>query len=165
MPEMDYARAIAGSILRKAGIQLRWRTGVPKCDNRTGLKLITAEIVPDAPPDVPSGVRAQSFLSTGGASRIMVYRRRVMNDLCPVTYVESGTMMGHVLAHEITHVLQGFGRHTAAGLMRARWTAEDVFRMQLRTLSLASEDVDLIWEAVGRGSSTTSRMQADDGQR
>jgi len=49
--------------------------------------------------------------------------------------------------------------------MSARWTAEDVFRMKLRTLSLAAEDVDLIWEAVGRGSSTTSPMEADDGQR
>jgi len=147
---MDYARAITASILRKAGIQLRWRLGVPECGNATGLRLIIAEIVTDAPPDVPSNVRARSFLC-GQASRIILYRRRVMNHSCPATCgFESGMMMGHVLAHEITHVLQGFGHHGDTGLMRARWTAEDIYQMQSRTLSLAAEDVDLIWEAVDR---------------
>jgi len=151
VPEIHYARTIAGSILRKAGIQLRWRLGLPKRGDGTGLKLIVAEIVPDAPPDVPPFVRARSFLSSGGASRMIIYRRRVMNDSCPETCgFESGAMMGHVLAHEITHVLQGFAHHAADGLMRARWTADDVYRMQTRTLSLASEDVELIWEAVDR---------------
>ena len=40
------------------------------------------------------------------------------------------TLLGHVLAHEITHVLQAVTRHSQEGVMKAQWTPED--RMQMR---------------------------------
>ena len=57
-----------------------------------------------------------------------MYRNRVLY-LAPEGYIASGKVLGHVLAHQVTHVLQGIARHSAEGLMAALWSTEDVRRM------------------------------------
>jgi predicted Zn-dependent protease len=54
------------------------------------------------------------------------------------------TILGYVLAHEIAHVLQGIARHSATGIMRARWTDNDLRQMGIRVLAFTPEDVQLI---------------------
>jgi hypothetical protein len=55
------------------------------------------------------------------------------------------SLMAHVLVHEITHVLEGISRHSATGIMKARWDDNDYFEMSCKPLSFAREDVDLIY--------------------
>ena len=38
-------------------------------------------------------------------------------------------LLAHVLVHEITHVLEGVDRHTGQGVMKARWTEDDLALM------------------------------------
>ena len=52
--------------------------------------------------------------------------------------------LGHVLAHEIVHYLQGVARHSPEGLMKARWSDGDCAMMVARPLQLTAEDVELI---------------------
>jgi|HubBroStandDraft_6_1064221.scaffolds.fasta_scaffold152216_2 hypothetical protein len=64
-------------------------------------------------------------------------------------------VLGHVLVHEITHVLEGVARHSAEGVMKAHWTNEDYSRMCWKPLPFADEDVALIhrgleWRAARR---------------
>jgi hypothetical protein len=51
-----------------------------------------------------------------------------------------------VLVHEITHVLQGIEhqRHSEDGVMKARWTADDLYQMSYRPLHFDPFDVELI---------------------
>ena len=51
---------------------------------------------------------------------------------------------GHVLAHEIAHVLQQIARHSETGLMQARWTWEDCKRMTGSLLPFEEADIQLI---------------------
>ena len=60
----------------------------------------------------------------------------------------NGTILGHVLAHEIAHVLQGVSRHSAEGVMKARWEQTDYQQMKSGTLSFDPTDVELIRAAV-----------------
>jgi hypothetical protein len=53
-------------------------------------------------------------------------------------------LLGHVLAHEIVHVLQGIKRHSDQGLMKARWTREEILQMEKQPLKLTAEDIRII---------------------
>jgi hypothetical protein len=53
-------------------------------------------------------------------------------------------LLAHVLAHEITHVLQGGDRHSETGIMQAHWTAKEIGRMASNPLSFTPEDIELI---------------------
>jgi predicted Zn-dependent protease len=54
------------------------------------------------------------------------------------------TVLAHVLAHEITHILQGTSRHSESGVMKARWNHDDYLQMKLKPLSFTEEDEQLI---------------------
>jgi hypothetical protein len=60
-------------------------------------------------------------------------------------------VLAHVMVHEITHLLQGIGRHSATGVMKEVWTAGDFGGMRLRPLSFTPLDKDLIYSALAAG--------------
>ena len=53
-------------------------------------------------------------------------------------------LLGHVLAHEIGHVVEGSFRHSETGLMKADWSAKDVMNMSTRRLRFTPFDIELI---------------------
>ena len=54
-------------------------------------------------------------------------------------------LLAHVLAHEITHILQGVARHSEEGIMKATWTQDDHGRMlHNQPLPFTTLDVALI---------------------
>jgi hypothetical protein len=54
-------------------------------------------------------------------------------------------LLAHVMAHEITHILQGVDRHAARGIMNARWTDKERFAMERSPLGFTQADVELIY--------------------
>lgn len=66
------------------------------------------------------------------------------------------TLLAHVFAHEITHVLQGCVRHSAAGIMKACWSESESFSMLRRPLPFTAEDIDLIQRGVRARSAASS---------
>jgi hypothetical protein len=53
-------------------------------------------------------------------------------------------VLGHVIAHEVTHILQGVLRHSESGVMKARWSNADYQEMTWKPLRFTDEDVVLI---------------------
>ena len=53
-------------------------------------------------------------------------------------------LLAHVMAHEITHILEGIGRHSGEGVMKAHWTKDDFVAMARKPLEFAKDDVELI---------------------
>ena len=53
-------------------------------------------------------------------------------------------LLAYVLVHEIGHVLSGVAVHTPAGVMRARWSPEDIHLIATHRLELSADDVRLI---------------------
>ena len=53
-------------------------------------------------------------------------------------------LLGHVLVHEITHILQGVDRHSDSGVMKAQWDANDFVHMTGHPLPFTPQDVVLI---------------------
>ena len=63
-------------------------------------------------------------------------------------------VLAHVMVHEITHLLQGIGRHSATGVMKEVWTAGDFGGMRLRPLPFTPLDIDLIYVGLAAGRSS-----------
>lgn len=59
-------------------------------------------------------------------------------------------LLAHVLAHEITHVLQGTARHSETGIMKSSWTSRDYSEMAWNGMSFAAVDVTLIERGLRR---------------
>jgi hypothetical protein len=66
------------------------------------------------------------------------------------------SLLGHTLAHEIGHILQGTDAHTPTGIMKARWTMDDFAAMVANALTFMPLDAERMREriAVFRSRST-----------
>jgi len=91
------------------------------------------------PADLLPGALAYALPYEG--THIVVFYDRVQK------MVEPGTapyLLGHVLAHEITHILQGVVQHSSEGIMKARWTPQDRSSLARKPLHFTEFDVVLI---------------------
>jgi hypothetical protein len=60
------------------------------------------------------------------------------------------SLLGHVLAHELTHLLQGVSQHSSSGLMKANWNDRDFQEMYWKPLALSATDLTLIRAGMAR---------------
>ena len=75
-----------------------------------------------------------------------MYADRI-NVLASRTGVNAATLLGRAVAHEIGHLLLGTARHSAAGLMRARWSDRELGREVAADWTFSPADV----ARIGRG--------------
>jgi hypothetical protein len=93
---------------------------------------------------VPANVRpyalayAAPYADSG--IRIHVFVDRIIRDGDPCV----SCLLGHVLVHEIAHILEGTARHSQYGIMKASWTQRDYAQMQMHALRFADLDVEMI---------------------
>ena len=52
--------------------------------------------------------------------------------------------LGNVLAHELTHALEGVARHSSEGLMKPAWDVQDYGKMVHGPLPFAAADLELL---------------------
>ncbi len=131
------AEDLGRRIFAKAGVQVIWHCGRPP------LKRVETPILIDITLNTPvmfhRGALAYTRPFEGAHITIFWDRLRRSPDLAVTT-----GLLAHVLVHEITHILQGTGRHSGEGIMKPHWTAEDILQMWQKPLSFDSEDVRLI---------------------
>jgi hypothetical protein len=134
------AQGIALGILRQAGIDLKWRKGPENCSGGG----IVVELSPVTAADVHPG--ALAYAMPYETRRIVLLLDRVRG---AVPKESAAQLLGHVLAHEIVHVLQRADWHSGEGLMKARWAADDYAQMKRGGLKLAENDRNLIRRGLG----------------
>ena len=135
--QMATARATAGTVFKRAGIEVTWRDcptidrPAPfdsPCDRPVGSAEIVIRIVPARPQETADtlgyslvhGPEAIGCLATVLGDRIAAMAGR--------TQSQEGTLLGRVVAHEIGHLLLGTTAHSPIGLMRARWLDDEIRR-------------------------------------
>ena len=77
--------------------------------------------------------------------KIVLFRDRVMYS---IESRSAPVLLGHVIAHEIVHVLQGVARHSESGLMKAHWTGRDYQEMIWKPLQVTEFDQVLILNGI-----------------
>jgi len=140
---LDLAQELASGIFADAGVRIEWLH--PPHSPRscsTGRKvdadIIVVSLSYYTPKDQLPGAWAYARPYEG--SHIVVFYDRVREKMPSGVSI----LLGHELAHEITHILQGASRHSASGLMKPQWGAADLAEMGRKPLGFAEEDVLLI---------------------
>src|SRR6185369_9582631 len=77
-----------------------------------------------------------------GVDGITVIYERIRTATEGPTRVQS--ILAHVLAHEIAHVLIGTAGHAETGIMKAHWNGRDYAAMNVKPLEFTPDDVDMI---------------------
>jgi hypothetical protein len=103
---------------------------------------------------------AMPYAQKGTRIHVLVDRLHIL-----VSKPLGGALLGHVLAHELAHVLEGFTHHSEAGLMKARWDNGDLEQMTWRPLSFSSEDAAAIRSGLAKIIASSTRQPADLAER
>jgi len=135
------AEALATHIMATAGVELEWRGSRPAGADRLSERLTVvidfkrAESAHDHP-------GALAYARPYEGVHIVLLFDRLENPSAG-NFLKA-SILAHVMAHEITHALQGFERHSATGVMKAHWDESDYASMLRRPLPFTAEDIDLI---------------------
>jgi len=122
---------------------------VADCVGEAATHNLAVEIVPHAPDSFSDVALAMALPYADSGVRIVVFYDRV-EPLLRGHHAPQATVLGYVLAHEIAHALQGIARHSETGIMRARWTDNDLKQMGIKVLTFTPEDVQLIQRGLAR---------------
>ena len=131
------AEKLAETMLAEASVRIDW------CSGRAVREGISIEFSERTPEDFHPG--AVAFARPYGSGQITVFYDRILKRY-PANLVTA--VLGHVLVHEMTHVLQGIDRHSECGVMRAHWTSADLNQMATKPLSFTAEDIELIQRGI-----------------
>jgi hypothetical protein len=80
-----------------------------------------------------------------GDAYVRVFCDRIQKSVAPE---REPYLMGHVLAHEITHVLEGTDFHAVSGVMKAVWDFRECRQMTVHPLMFTATDILLIRQGV-----------------
>ena len=136
------ARQMAAQMFAGAGFALEWCERAKSCRDWEHRLIVTLEAEADS--GVRPGVMAKAF--PFGQRNVRIFLDRVRQVVNPL---RQAALLAHVLAHEITHLLQGCDRHSRTGVMKARWEEADIAAMQRSPLELEAHDIHLIRMGLG----------------
>ena len=147
--KMDHAfmraRATVNEIYSGIGIRVVWRStrsappGCAKKPNRT----IVVAFLWETPAERSQQAMAFSnpYLTEGPCVTLLMDRLKSAAKSKPL---RTEFLLGHVLAHEMGHVLQGIARHSETGVMKDHWSEEEIENMPFRRLYFTEFDAKLI---------------------
>ena len=145
------ARALAGRMFAKIGISLDWGKGEPAGESSQPYVII--ELVTGTAESRMPGALAYALPYEGTHITVFFDRIEKMPD--------PGTVLAHVIVHEITHLLQGISRHSDTGVMKAHWTGRDFGGMRVAPLPFTQWDVDLIYAGLSARRAGTGVLVAE----
>ena len=150
------AEDIASRIFASAGVALEWHSTAPAvCQGLQQTKTVVLDFTRNTAASEYAGALAHTQ-PYEAVHIVVMYDRIAENADGPI---QVSTLLGHVMAHEITHVVQGIARHSQAGVMKAHWNAHDIWQMMNKPLPFAPDDIDLIQRGLRpRSASVTSAV-------
>jgi glycine/D-amino acid oxidase-like deaminating enzyme len=138
-------REVAAQLLTQAGVRLEWRNDERFCV-ATGNGIVVA-VSFATPEDRHPG--AFAYAMPFERTRIVLFYDRVRKAADPAIMP---CLLGHVLAHEIVHMLQGLSSHSAGGIMKPHWDQRDYAEMRRGQFNFTEDDILKIHEGLDRPS-------------
>jgi len=160
------AEKTAGKIFHKAGIHVVWLNcgeplqqpaGESTCQNVPLNQRFDVRIVRDSM-GLRSSVLGIAFLSEAGAGRQADVFYDDVAKIRRESNIDAATLLGHVTAHELGHLLLGANSHALSGLMRANWTRDELITASMGGLLFSNSQsarmkarLPMIFSAAGVG--------------
>jgi len=130
------AQTLAKEMFDQIGVALVW-SDLKHCPETP--RPIVIRLSVDTPHEVLPRALAVSYPFEGVHIRVFYDRVRAVTPSCPLD-----VLLAHVLAHEISHMLEGTDWHSPGGMMKNRWDRNDFARMARQPLPFTDLDVQLI---------------------
>jgi hypothetical protein len=155
--KLSDAEFLASRMFEQAGVSLRWHRG--RLKSHEVEPIISVGITSNTPPKFRPGALAYAEVYAGRleGARIRIFFDRIESS---GTGKQVPYLLGHVLVHEITHILENSDHHSEEGIMKARWTMNDLYQMAYRPLPFDPVNVQMIRRGLanwGR-TATSSRL-------
>ena len=126
----------ASKIFAEIGVRIDWLPHTRDCDAIEG---IVVSLSDETPATKYPGAWAYARPYEG--IHIEVFYDRMQKKM---GNAGAPRLLAYVLAHEITHILQGVDRHSETGIMKAFWDEGDYFDMGRGRLKFTPSDIRLI---------------------
>jgi hypothetical protein len=156
--EANLARVAASRVFEEIGVSIEWQRYGDSCPVASGA--IAINLSYDTPRNRFQGALAYARPYEG--THIVVFYDRVRASV-PLAQVRC--LLAYVIVHEIAHILQGVKRHSASGIMKAKWGQGDYFAMARKSFRFAEEDVGLIHLGIdwrqSRVTSASARVESE----
>lgn len=138
---VNQAEARTREIFLQSGVATIWHNCSPfgntgwNCSGLLDADTVVVQLVHDAGKvKLKEEVFGAAFLGDDGhGSYTDVYFDRAQ-ELCRALKVSLPELLGHIIAHEIGHLLLGANAHTPLGIMCARWERREVEQVNTGTL-------------------------------
>lgn len=139
------AQQEASRILRRSGVETRWiecaapspgAKSDPRCTSKTKPTDLVIRILAKEMTDFKHhGEFGVALLPAHGGfgQRASVFYNRA-RDYANRWQGSEGSLLGHLIAHEIGHLLLGANSHSGSGVMSLRWTRNTIARASLGVL-------------------------------
>ena len=135
------ALAAVNRIFHQIDVQIAWQDRAQQPAQAGRAEYIELQLEAAPPSREHSGSLAYSKPFATSGIRIHVFADRIMRVAGPDL---AAPLLGHVMAHEIAHVLERSNGHSATGLMKANWEAGDYREMRSRFLGFEASDAEWI---------------------
>jgi hypothetical protein len=154
------AERVTGRILQNAGVSIAWLAcsadetapSNPGCSNLAGPLRLTLHIVPNGAAgrlrqkgDV-FGIAAEGEAGEFGCDAWVFYD--LVKEAAGQTGLSLPQIFGTVIAHELGHLLLGAKSHSKTGLMRARWSRQELLAADVGELTFSNSERDRIRNSV-----------------
>jgi hypothetical protein len=145
---LETGKREAGRIFKAAHIEIRWidcttTSAVPPDGSCRDPHHLNLRIVPGGKKQ-NEDVFGAAFLGVDGTGTYSDVFYDSIENLRTQGQTNIGALLGHVMAHEIGHLLIGSHAHSPWGLMCAKWHAEELQRIEMGTLFFTAEQVNSI---------------------
>jgi hypothetical protein len=141
---LQIAETEASRVLSEANVRTRWNGRPHKarvCSSQApdihDIELLILDA--SSPKDHP-GALGYSLPYARTGYRVIIFYDRIRL----ATAVPNPELLGHVIAHEVGHMLEGTLDHAPSGVMTARWTGSEIADMPRHPLHFTASDVDII---------------------
>jgi hypothetical protein len=133
---LDRGEISAGKILALVGLEIEWRNQRRSCPQERDPILLN--VTTNTPRDYFPRAYGTALPFEGIHIRAFYDRiQRIRPD-------QVVALLGHVLAHEIVHILSGTDAHSETGVMKRRWSPSDLEQMVSRPLPFSNLDISLL---------------------
>lgn len=135
------AEGTTNRIFAQVGVRVIWLAVAPPAALLPCTAAVRIVLDEKAPAAFDAMAMAYATVGEFGTTTIHVFYNRLVRNhnrgLVP-------RLLGHVFAHEITHVLENVARHSETGLLKAHWTQSDFDDMTVGPLPFAAIDAELV---------------------
>ena len=138
---VQQAQQETSRIFKSAGIALSWLTNEDSPAGTLMIKIVSTPLGSKGKKQNVLGI-APGSRTTRGRIAWLFYPR--IADLAEARHVDVSQFLGHVMAHEMGHLLLPFDSHAVIGLMKDSWDAHQTLLASARTLTFEPSQAALI---------------------